>query len=174
MTVDVQTLESALELIRGLDFEHPIADIEAIRAVNPHRYEFEMLTAIVHVDRQRHRIVGYKDVRPDEFWVRGHMPGYPLFPGVLMCEAAAQLAAYYYTSQNIGDAGMLVALGALDEARFVRPVRPGERLILVGTGLKVHRRLTRFHVLGLVGQERAFETQVSGMPIGPLARLQGT
>jgi len=65
-----------------------------------------------------------------------------------------------------------VALGAIDEARFVRPVRPGERLILVGTGLKVHRRLTRFHVLGLVGQERVFETQVSGMPIGKLADLQ--
>jgi 3-hydroxyacyl-[acyl-carrier-protein] dehydratase len=172
MPAHVQTLESALELIRGLDFEHPIADIEAIRAVNPHRYEFEMLTAIVYVDGQHHRIVGYKDVRPDEFWVRGHMPGYPLFPGVLMCEAAAQLAAYYYTSQNIGDRGMLVALGAIDEARFVRPVRPGERLILVGTGLKVHRRLTRFHVLGLVGQERVFETQVSGMPIGKLADLQ--
>jgi 3-hydroxyacyl-[acyl-carrier-protein] dehydratase len=45
-------------------------------------------------------------------------------------------------------------------------------LILVGTGLKVHRRLTRFHVLGLVGQERVFETQVSGMPIGKLADLQ--
>ncbi|MCS7022236.1 MAG: beta-hydroxyacyl-ACP dehydratase [Gemmataceae bacterium] len=174
MGVDAQALENALTLVQSLNFDQPIADIKAIRAVNPHRYEFEMLTAIVYVDRQQHRIVGYKDVRADEFWVRGHMPGYPLFPGVLMCEAAAQLAAYYYTSQKIGDPGMLVALGAIDEARFVRPVRPGERLVLVGTGLKVHRRLTRFHVLGLVGQERVFETQVSGMPIGKLSELTTT
>lgn len=173
MAVDHEALQAAVELVRSLDFDHPIADIEAIRAVNPHRYEFEMLTAIVYVDRQQHRIVGYKDIRSDEFWVRGHMPGYPLFPGVLMCEAAAQLAAYYYTSQQIGEAGMLVALGGLDEARFVRSVRPGERLVLVGTGLKVHRRLTRFHVFGLVNDERVFETQVSGMPIGKLAELQG-
>jgi 3-hydroxyacyl-[acyl-carrier-protein] dehydratase len=174
MVVDAEAVQAAVQLIRTLDFEHPIADIEAIRAVNPHRYEFEMLTAIVYVDRGQHRIVGYKDVRADEFWVRGHMPGYPLFPGVLMCEAAAQLAAYYYSSQQIGEPGMLVALGGIDEARFVRSVRPGERLVLVGQGLKVHRRLTRFHVLGLVHEERVFETQVSGMPIGKLAQLQGT
>ncbi len=163
-----------LELVRSIDFDRPVATIETIRTINPHRYEFEMLTAVVYIDSSRHRIVGYKDVRLDEFWVRGHMPGYPLFPGVLMCEAAAQLAAFYYGYQKIGEPGVLIALGGIDEARFVRPVRPGERLVLVGTGLKVHRRMTKFHVLGLVGEERAFATVVSGMPIGKLAELQSS
>ena len=72
-----------------IDFSNVLAGIDEIRALNPHRYEFEMLTAVVHIDPSRHVIVGYKDISDTEFWVRGHMPGFPLMPGVLMCEAAA-------------------------------------------------------------------------------------
>src|SRR5262249_51826053 len=81
-----------------IDLEHVVADQEAIRKVNPQRFEMEMLTAIVLFDPEQNLIAGYKDVRADEFWVRGHMPDYPLMPGVLMCEAAAQLCAYYVGS----------------------------------------------------------------------------
>ena len=84
-----------------LDLEQVLVDQEGIRRVNPQRFEMEQLTAIVHLDNEQHLIAGYKDVRPDEFWTRGHMPGYPLLPGVLMCEAAAQLAAYYTFSQGL-------------------------------------------------------------------------
>jgi 3-hydroxyacyl-[acyl-carrier-protein] dehydratase len=159
--------------LAALDFDHPLAGIEQIREANPQRFEFEMLSGIVHIDPERHLIVGFKDVRDDEFWVRGHMPGIPLFPGVLMCEAAAQLCCFYYVHQKVGDPGNLLGLGSLDEARFVRTVKPGERLVLVGTGLKVHRRMTRFNVLGYVGEERAFEVVVTGMPIGKFKDLRG-
>lgn len=80
--------------LANLDLSRVVADQDAIRKVNLQRFEMEQLTAIVHIDRDNHVIVGYKDVRPDEFWVRGHMPNYPLLPGVLMCEAAAQLCSY--------------------------------------------------------------------------------
>src|SRR5262249_28704015 len=79
----------------ALDWGHVVADIEAIRRVNPQRFEMEQLTAVVLYDTERQMVAGYKDVRADEFWVRGHMPDYPLMPGVLQCEAAAQLVAYY-------------------------------------------------------------------------------
>src|SRR6516225_5001932 len=79
----------------GLDLSNVVADREAIRAVNPQRFEMEQLTAIVHVDTTQELLAGYKDVRADEFWARGHMPGAPLLPGVLMCEAAAQLCSFY-------------------------------------------------------------------------------
>ena len=78
-----------------LDYSKVIADLDAIRKVNPQRFEMEQLDAIIMLDLANKIIVGYKDVRYDEFWVRGHLPGYPLMPGVLMCEASAQLCSYY-------------------------------------------------------------------------------
>src|SRR4051812_26063499 len=96
-----------------LDLSKPIATIEQIREVLPHRFEMEMLTAIVLLDPVRKVVVGYKDLRPDEFWVRGHMPGYPLMPGVLMCEAAAQLCCFYNVMQKVNDPGVLMGLGGV-------------------------------------------------------------
>ena len=168
MSADAPTIDFST-----LDFSKPIADLNAIRAVNPQRHEFEMLTGIVYLDPEKHLIVGFKDLSPDEFWARGHMPGFPLFPGVLMCEAAAQLCGYYYTTQQIGNPGVLLGLGGLDEARFIRSVRPGDRLILVGAGVKIHRRLTRFKVTGYVEGQKAFETLVTGVPLGKLEELRG-
>jgi len=150
-----------------------LAGIEEIRGANPHRFEFEMLTGIVHLDPAKRLIVGFKDMRDDDFWTRGHMPGFALFPGVLMCEAAAQLCGYYYTVQKVGEADALLGLAGVDEARFIRLVRPGERLVMVGTGVKVHRRLTRFRVVGQVGTERAFEAVITGVPLGKLGELRG-
>jgi 3-hydroxyacyl-[acyl-carrier-protein] dehydratase len=167
------TADARVPDLTTLDYHHPLFGIEEIRAVNPHRYEFEMLTGIIHLDPARHVIIGFKDMRENEFWARGHMPGFPLFPGVLMCEAAAQLCGFYYTQQKIGAPGELLGLAVIDEARFLRPVRPGERLVLVGAGVKVHRRLTRFRVEGFVGAEKAFETLVGGTPLGNLEELRG-
>src|SRR5215475_9092451 len=84
-----------------VDTSRVLADREALRAINPQRFEMEQLDAIVYVDRSQHICIGYKDVRDDEFWVRGHMPDYPLLPGVLMCEAAAQLCSYYIRAGNL-------------------------------------------------------------------------
>ena len=78
--------------IAGIDLSKVVYDQEAIRAANPQRGEMEMLNSIVYAEPSLGRIVGYKDVRADEFWVPGHIPGRPLLPGVLMLEAAQCLA----------------------------------------------------------------------------------
>lgn len=148
----------------SLDWSARVADIDAIRRVNPHRHELELLTAITHLDPARRFIAGFKDATDQDFWVRGHMPGFPLLPGVLMCEAAAQLCAYFVVSQGIVKDTMM-GLGGIESAKFRRMVRPGDRLLLIGHGLKVDRRLTRFHVRGYVGSEQAFETVVVGVPL---------
>ncbi|RPI80215.1 MAG: beta-hydroxyacyl-ACP dehydratase, partial [Planctomycetaceae bacterium] len=85
----------ALIDISQIDFSRPVFDIEAIRRINPQRNQMEHLTAVVYVDPVNHAVVGYKDITENEFWVPGHMPGFPLMPGVIMCEAAAQLAGFY-------------------------------------------------------------------------------
>src|SRR6516225_6459024 len=149
---------------KELDLGRVIADQEAIRKVNPQRYGMEQLTAIVYVDPAQHLIAGYKDVRDDEFWVRGHMPDYPLLPGVLMCEAAAQLCSYYTTTQGLLQ-GDFIAFGGMEEVRFRGVVRPGDRLVLVGKAIRMHRRQTIFDVQGFVGSTMVFHATIIGVPM---------
>jgi len=119
------------------DLNHVVADREAIRRANPQRFEMEQLDAVVYEDTKRHICVGYKDITDREFWVRGHMPGMALMPGVIMCEAAAQLASFYVHRRGmLGDAVML-GFGGLDAVRFRDPVRPGDRLVILAELIKV-------------------------------------
>ncbi len=74
----------------NLDAE-PIYDQATINQVNPQRFEMQQLDGILWQDTERHLILGYKEVTDQEFWIRGHVPGRPLMPGVIMIEAAAQL-----------------------------------------------------------------------------------
>lgn len=147
-----------------LDFSHVLADREAIRKSNPQRFEMEQLDAVVYLDPREQLIVGYKDVRADEFWVRGHMPGYPLMPGVLMCEASAQLCCFYSTTQGIVH-GDFLGFGGMDNVRFRSQVRPGDRLVLVGKGVKFHRRQIVFNVQGFVAGTMVFHADIIGMPL---------
>jgi len=147
-----------------VDFGRVVADREAIRRVNPQRFEMEQLTAIVHVDPAAQIIVGYKDVGSDEFWVRGHMPGFPLLPGVLMCEAAAQLCSYY-VMVHAQIAGDFLGFGGMDNVRFRGRVSPGDRLVLVAKGQRVRPRQSLFTVQGFVGDTMVFHGDILGMPI---------
>ena len=146
------------------DLDHVVADIEQIRRINPQRHEMEQLTAIVHVDTNDKLIVAYKDVRPDEFWVRGHMPNFPLMPGVLMCEAAAQLCSYYITTL-CREAGDFIAFGGMENVKFRGLVRPGDRLIVVAK-LTEHRvgRRAIFACQGIVGRNLVFHGDIIGVP----------
>ena len=113
-----------------IDLDHVIADIDEIRRHNPQRFEMEQLTAIVHEDLENKQCVGYKDITDDEFWCRGHMPGMPLMPGVVMLEAAAQMCSFFVHKYDLlGD--VIVGFGGLEEVRFRDPVFPGDRLFLL-------------------------------------------
>ncbi|MSQ96684.1 MAG: beta-hydroxyacyl-ACP dehydratase [Gemmataceae bacterium] len=147
-----------------IDFSKVVADLDAIRKINPQRHEMEQLDAVVYLDSATHIIVGYKDVRYDEFWVRGHMPGFPLLPGVLMCEASAQLCSYYTLTQH-DFTGQFLGFGGMEAVRFRSPVKPGDRLILVAKELKFNRRQTVYNVQGFVKDRMAFHGDIIGVPI---------
>lgn len=148
-----------------LDFEKPLFDIEGIRRVNPQRNHMEQLTAIVHIDEVARVIVGYKDVTEKEFWASGHMPGYPLMPGVVQCECAAQLAGFY-ARRNKLLGGDFLGFGGMNDVRFRSPVYPDSRLILMACMKRVRpNRMAIFDFQGFVGDELAFSGEMIGVPI---------
>ena len=139
--------------------------LDDIRRVNPQRHEMEQLTAIVHIDPENHGIVGYKDVTDKEFWVTGHMPGFPLMPGVIICECVAQLASYYAKKFDILE-GDFLGFGGIDNVRFRGPVFPCSRLILMARIVKIRpKRRVEFEIQGFVEDRMVFSGEMIGVPI---------
>lgn len=152
--------------ISQFDFDNPLFDLDEIRKVNPQRHEMEQLTGIVYVDRENHGLVGFKDVTDKEFWVRGHMPGFPLMPGVILCECAAQLAGFYARKYNILGAGDFLGFGGMSDVRFRRPVFPGERLVIAARVTRIRpKRRAEFEFQGFVDEKMVFSGEMIGVPI---------
>jgi 3-hydroxyacyl-[acyl-carrier-protein] dehydratase len=152
------------------NLDHVIADIEEIRRYNPQRFEMEQLTAIVYDNPQTGICVGYKDITPNEFWIRGHMPGLPLMPGVMMCEAAAQLCSYHVQRHNLLEAEM-IGFGGLDGVRFRGTVVPGDRLVVAAQKLQVRPgAMIRCRFQCFVRRQLVCEGDIRGIPI-PVAAL---
>ncbi len=143
-----------------IDLNAVAFDQAAVREMNPHRGHMEMLNGVIWADQEKGQILGYKDVRDDEFWVAGHIPGRPLFPGVLMIETAAQLASFY-TKKFVGWKGF-VGFGGVDDCKFRAQVTPGMRLlILCQKTWERHRRIS-CKTQGLVNGNLAFEAEIVG------------
>ncbi|QDU38810.1 3-hydroxyacyl-[acyl-carrier-protein] dehydratase FabZ [Maioricimonas rarisocia] len=125
---------------RRFDCTRPRFGPDEIRRVNPQRHEMEQLSGVVWADEQAHEVAGFKDVREDEFWVRGHMPDYALMPGVIMCEAAGQLVSFYVRHFDVLSAGDFIGFGGMDRIRFRHPVFPGTRLMLGARATRIDPR----------------------------------
>lgn len=146
--------------ISRINLDQVVFDQEAIREVNPQRGDMEHLNAIAFVDPKLGQIIGYKDVRDDEFWVPGHIPGNPLLPGVIMIEAGAQLASFY-AKKYVGWSGF-IGFGGAEAIRFRQPVRPGCRLHVVGLKIWERHRRICCKVQGLVAGHSVFEATIIG------------
>ena len=135
---------------------------EQICQVNPHRFEFQQLHGIFFLDEETKIMAGYRDVRDDEFWVRGHIPGRPVLPGVLIIESAAQLISYWAMT-HIGNEGFL-GFGGVDKVKFRGQVVPGDRLILLGQCLEVRgKRRIVGGTQGFVDGKMVYEGVITGM-----------
>ncbi|HMP01166.1 MAG TPA: 3-hydroxyacyl-ACP dehydratase FabZ family protein [Gemmatales bacterium] len=154
--------------LQQLDQSRVLVDKAGIEDVNPQRFEMQQLDAVVHIDPALHLIIGYKDIDADEFWVRGHMPDYPLMPGVIMCEAAAQLMGYYCKTHGLLDGSMIVFSG-MEGVKFRGQVKVGDRFIIMTRAMKVHRRQVTCAAQGYVGDKMVFQADIIGMPYTPRA-----
>ena len=108
-------------------------DRERIMEMIPHRDPFLMIDKVVDVVKNE-RATGIKNVSPDEYYFRGHFPARPVMPGVLIIEAMAQTAAVLVV-HTLGreSEGKLVYFMSVDNARFRRPVVPGDCLNVIVT-----------------------------------------
>lgn len=102
-------------------------DIEQIRDVLPHRYPFLLVDRIVELEPEK-SARGFKNVTINEEFFEGHFPGHAVMPGVLVCEAMAQVAGVLLLSRTC-DQGKLAYFGAMDKVRFRKPVHPGDTVV---------------------------------------------
>ncbi len=103
-----------------------ILDINEIRGILPHRYPFLLVDRIVELEAER--IVGIKNVTANEPFFPGHFPDFPVMPGVLIVEAMAQTAGVLVLKSIPDREKKLVLLVAIENAKFRRPVVPGDQL----------------------------------------------
>jgi len=141
----------------------PLFDRKAICKVNPQQFEMQQLDGILWYDKERFLILGYKDVTENEFWVRGHIPGRPLMPAVIMVEAAAQLSSFF-VKQIYGVKGF-IGFASIDSAKFRATIEPEKRLYLLGHITKFKRRKYTCSVQGVIDDTMVFESVVSGLNV---------
>lgn len=119
-----------------------ILDARAIQSILPHRYPFLLVDRIIELTPDV-RIVGLKQVTINEPFFQGHYPGTPVMPGVLIVEALAQVGAIYALQLMEDRDQKLPLFSGIDGARFRRPVRPGDTLVLEVTPLRLGGRVQR-------------------------------
>lgn len=113
----------------------PIMDIPAIRDILPHRYPMLLVDRIVELEEDR--IAGIKNVTANEPFFIGHFPDYPVMPGVMIVEAMAQVAGVLVLSRIPDRKSKLVLLASIEEAKFRKPVLPGDQLRIEMKVIKV-------------------------------------
>jgi len=132
-------------------------DIEKIMKALPHRYPFLLVDRILEVGENR--VVGLKNVTINEPFFQGHFPGKPIMPGVLIIEALAQTAgALILGEEDIGDKVPMFI--SIEEAKFRKPVLPGDQLILEVEITKRRGRVAIAKGIAKVGDSVAAEAQM--------------
>jgi len=122
-------------------------DRAAIEAILPHREPFLLIDEVLELEPGE-RVVARKRVREDEWYLRGHFPGRPVMPGVLIVEAMAQTGAVAVLSEE-ENRGRIALFAGIDDTRFKRIVEPGDELLI---------ECTLEQVRGPIGKGRARAT----------------
>ena len=126
-----------------------VMDINSVMNVLPHRYPFLLVDKIIGIDKEEGRIIGLKNVTINEPFFKGHFPGFPIMPGVLIVEAMAQTGGMLLMNEIEGDGSRLAVFMGIRDAKFRKPVVPGDTM-----EIEVSRTGKRFNTYTLEGKAK--------------------
>ncbi len=144
----------------------PELDIEAIKEILPHRYPFLLVDRITELVPGK-RVVGLKNITVNEPFFQGHFPQRAIMPGVLIIEVMAQIGGVMILSVE-EHRGKLAYIGTVDNAKFRRPVVPGDTLEVEVELLRLRGNMGKVKCVARVGGEEAAEAEIMFALVLPL------
>ena len=147
----------------SINTDERIIDINEIMEMIPHRYPFLLIDKVKDI-QSGESAIGIKSVTVDEPYFEGHFPGHPIMPGVLIIEAMAQTSAVLVVEAMGKKENRLVYFMTVDQARFRKPVLPGDRLELTVRKERSRGNVWKFkgeaHVDGNLKAEAVFSAMI--------------
>lgn len=128
----------------------------------PHRHEFQVLDGVCSYDLGAQTIVTFANITSQDWWVKAHVEGRPLLPGVLMLEMAAQSSAVL---AKIAGNQEFLGFGGVENCKFRDTVVPPARLYLICVGVDYRSRRIVSNTQGVRDGKLVFEAQITGLTI---------
>ncbi len=135
-----------------------ILDIKEIARILPHRYPFLLVDRIIQLNLEENTITGLKNVTANEQFFQGHFPGVPIMPGVLVLEALAQTFGVLVHQKGYNE--KIALLMTVNNAKFRKPVVPGDVLHLHATGLHISSKGGKVQAKATVNDQLAAEAEI--------------
>lgn len=157
-------MAKALIDLSTLDLSRDVMPEEELRSLIPHRYEFQMIDGICHLDQELGIVVGYKKWDEDAWWGRGHVPGRPLMPGVLMVESCAQVSTVLMKKRMNWEGGF-IGLAGLDNVRFRGTITPPALVHFVSKVGQHSSRMARYPAQCFMNGKMVMEMELLGVQL---------
>lgn len=136
-----------------------VLSAKEIEKILPHRYPFLLVDRVLHIDLEESEIIGQKNVTVNEPFFQGHFPGVPIMPGVLLLEALAQTGGILVHQK--GYVKKIAVLLNVANAKFRKPVLPGDVLHLHAKGIHISGNGGKIKAKAMIGDRLAVEAELS-------------